>query len=614
MTPTPQRTKAISLSLKYWLPITLVLLLAAAARILNAGHFPVFTDEGWSIWAANDPTLAVIVEKVSTDHHPPLFFTALSRWQFLVGDSHLALRYLSILAGVLSTALVYRIGKDVFDRQTGVLAALLFGVLPHAVYYGQEIRHYSWLMLSVCLMTLFFLQYLRRPRWTILIPYVLSIVFMLYTLYFGLFILTVHGLIGVFVWRGTLRQKANLIGAWVVALVLYIPWIMIILEQLNRLVGSGGIGGFPHSYATTIEGVLQSIGLLSGQQPALLVGLYLLGIWALWRARHRLESMTVALSGGGLLVLMLVLNLWVGVVSARTLVYLTPMLMVICGYGLSQIEPRTRGILAALFVAFVLLNPGVIQARLDSPAVVETLAADYSPGDLIILETGWDENALHYELMQGLPGEPTIIRTIRRAKKPLVPQFEEQMQNYDRIWMVNWLQAPQILPFLEGGGLGAHQTLSREVFVGERYDKFNDPTINLVLFERPTSDQAFHYADTFTLHDALVATNAQPGQTLHVDLWWSASQTPTLDYSGGVFLQNSAGVTQVEDNAPLGEIPTSQWAVDDWFFDRRTLTIPATIAPGEYRIWVNVYWYGDAQPLLVNGEKGAVIGKIAIAP
>src|SRR5215213_1978469 len=106
------------------LPILLLLLLAAALRILGAGSYPVWTDEGWSAWATSDP--AQVIGIVTADRHPPLYFVALSLWRQAAGDSRLALRFLSIVGGLLTVAIVYGIGADMFGRRAGVFAALLF--------------------------------------------------------------------------------------------------------------------------------------------------------------------------------------------------------------------------------------------------------------------------------------------------------------------------------------------------------------------------------------------------------------------------------------------------------------------------------------------------------
>jgi hypothetical protein len=600
-------------------PVLAILLLAAATRIVNAGHWPVWTDEGWSTWVASDHRLDVILSQLAPDRHPPLYFVSLSAWWTVAGDSRIALRFLAIAGGLLTVAVTYRIGADWLGSLAGAYAALLLAVLPVAVYYSQEIRHYSWLMLSVCLMTLFFLRYLRRPRIGMLALYVASIVFMLYTLYIGVLILGLHVAIGLLAWRGPLRNKAALIGGWATAIVLYIPWLVFMLGQLGFV--STGIDGYP----TTFEGLLTLAGILLGGQLALTAGLYALGTWRIVEQADRsvrwLAQMTLVLGGIGLFGVMAIGNLWIGLLSARTLVFLVPLLMVICGYGLSLVNRRAGNVLALSLVAVSVAVPGVIQPRLDYHVAAQAVAADYTPGDPIVLETGWDDNAFRYELMLALgeSAEPQIIRTWpwvnnRQPGMPVVLQIEDRLKAQRRIWVVNWLQPSQVIPFLDQGNDGFVRVLTRETSTGAQYQaRYNDPTVRAVLFERPDLSQPpLVYGDMLALRERLTLAGARPGQLLHVDLWWSALKPLPLDYSVGVFLLDAVGRLRVQRDGPPGAKPTSQWPPDEPVFDRHTLAIPRDLPPGTYQLGVQVYWYGDRIPLPVNGQKFAILGDIKI--
>ncbi len=137
-----ESTQALSFR-AVWL-IMLVLLLAAGLRIVNAGHFGVWTDEGWSTWAASDHNFGVIIDTVlAKDRHPPLFELMLSGWWTIAGDSRIALRFLAIAGGLITVAALYRLVTDIFGRRAAIYAALLLSILPSAVYYSQEIRDYG---------------------------------------------------------------------------------------------------------------------------------------------------------------------------------------------------------------------------------------------------------------------------------------------------------------------------------------------------------------------------------------------------------------------------------------------------------------------------------------
>jgi hypothetical protein len=602
-------------------PILIILILAAVTRITSAGHWPVWTDEGWSTWAASDHRLEVILDKVAGDRHPPLYFLSLSAWWTTAGNSRIALRFLSIAGGILAVAVVYRIGRDWFGLSAAFYSAFLLAVLDVAIYFSQEIRHYSWLVLSVCLMTLCFLRYLRQPRLNILILYTLSTPFMLYSLYIGVLILAVQILVGLFVWRGSRRDKGLLILAWIGAAVLYLPWLVALSRQLGILVG--GIDGYP----STLAGLLTVATILFGGQLALTIGLYMLGFWRIMGQRDRsvrwLAQFTIVLSGAGLLILMCIANLKIGMLSGRTLVYLAPMLMLICGYGLSLFDLRTQRIMAAVLGVVMLATTEFSQPRLDYHVAAQAVAAEYSPGDLVILENGWDDNAFRYEVLLALPGgeanNAQVIRTLpwvdnRNTPVPVVPHVLADINAHRRVWIVNWYQPSQVIPFLAEGDGGFIRAISRETREGEQYKfLYNAPFVREVLFERPDLDQPPRmYGDLLALRDSILVNQLLQGDQLHVDLWWSAEKPLPLDYSVGVFLMDVDGVVKAQHDGPPGDTATSQWTPGGLTFDRHTLTIPGDLPIGNYKIGVQVYWFGDRQALAINGEKYAIIGDVEI--
>ncbi|HLY25144.1 MAG TPA: glycosyltransferase family 39 protein [Aggregatilineales bacterium] len=612
------------MSLKRITPILAILLLASAVRIVNAGHWPVWTDEGWSTWAASDHHLDAILAAVSSDRHPPLYFLTLSAWWTLAGDSRIALRFLGIASGLLGIAVVYRIGLDWFGQRAALYAALLLSVLRVAIYYSQEIRHYGWLMLAVSLMTLFFLRYLRRPRPGMLVLYCLSITFMFYSLYIGVLVLGVQVVIGLFVWRGSWRSKAALLAAWGAAIVLYIPWLLVISRQLGIL--SGGIDGFPTSWTTLIT----LLGILFGAQFGLTVALYLLGVLHFVEPRAtgvrmaRLAHLTIALSGGGLFAFMFFANMGFGMLSARTMVYLTPMLVLISGYGLSLIQGRAQIVLTLVLAVASLSTTEIIQPRLDSNLAAQALAAEYTPGDLVILENGWDDNAVRYEVMVALPNgeQADIIRTLpwvnnRDQDQPVLPHVEDAIKAHRRVWVVNWYQPSQVMPYLSKGGDGFAQVMSRETPIGDQYKSlYTDQKMRVVLFERPDVARAPQvFGDLLALRDSLVPPEAVPSSALHVDLWWSAQKALPLDYSVGVFLQDSTGLIREQNDEPpggTGSPPTSQWQPQTLHFDRHTLSIPGDLPAGDYRIGVHAYWYGDNKALPIAGQDYLIIGTVTV--
>jgi uncharacterized membrane protein len=475
--------------------ILAILLLAAAVRIVNVSSWPVWTDEGWSTWAASDHRFDVILDKVAHDRHPPLYFLSLSAWSSVAGESRLALRFLSIISGLLTVALVYRLSADWFDRTTCAYAALLVAILQSVVYYTQEIRHYGWLIFASCLTLLLFLRYLRRPRLGILLLYMMSVALVPYIEYSGVLLFLVHVLVGLIAWRGTLRQKLGLIVAWAGAIFLFMPWLAVALLQFRSLAQ-----GVP-AYFTTINGLFSLFDVLFGtQQLALVTGLLIIGISAIMRGVQRsvkwLAHMTIVLTGVGIFGVMAILNLTVTLLLARTVIFLIPMLALIVAYGLSFTGKRLSTALAGTVILFSLYPPQIIQPRLNSDAAARMLAADYSPGDLILIEAGWDDYGVRYELHNAL-GERALIQfalpwydyqSRTKLGQPEIVDVSPALRSHRRVWIVNWFATSRLIPYLDSGGEGFQRVVTCEVPTGEQYSSFAAHTIRVYLYEQFTPD------------------------------------------------------------------------------------------------------------------------------
>ena len=86
----------------------LLLLLAYALRLYRLDGQSLWWDEGISLHLATS-SLGEIVRDRLANIHPPLYFFLLKGWLALVGVSPFTGRYLSVLAGLLSVALVFAI-------------------------------------------------------------------------------------------------------------------------------------------------------------------------------------------------------------------------------------------------------------------------------------------------------------------------------------------------------------------------------------------------------------------------------------------------------------------------------------------------------------------------
>ena len=621
--PTPHTTLQ-------FIPIIFVLLVAFAVRLIGAGHFPVSTDEGWSTWAISEPTFGAITEKLAADRHPPLYFLALGYWSQIAGQSRVALRLPNILFGLLTTAMVFRIGADTFGRtarhgreDVSWYGMLMYALLPSAIYYSQEIRHFGWLVTGVCLSSMLFIRILRTPKRNLLMLYALSVAAMMYVLYFGIWILVVHVLVGMVLWRGdasvnwriTRADRLKLVAAWAGALVLYIPWLIVIFQQQWQLLGSG-ITAQPWSYNSTLPDLLALLDLLMGGGLALTAGLYVVGLWGSLVSDRTdvtlglrlanpawLAELFIVLWGLGLFLLMAILNNFTGLLSARTTVFLSPALMLVVGAGIVRLRIGVRWSLLAGYIGVSLFLPPLIQPRLDYHVAATALAEHYRPGDFIVLETGWDDNAFRYETRLAVGGDATIIRTLpwvnnRDEALPVVEQIDAQLSTVRRVWVVNWLQPSQVMPHLDAGNANYSLVRQMKTHVGDQYvGRFSSvggsDEVTLTLYARPQLDgESSTFGDILILEDVLFADDVAHGETITLDMWWRAAEAPELDYSLGIFLVDTLNNTVLaESNTALTPDGTSTWTDDTVHYTLHTLTVPDELPTGDYHLEAAVYFF-----------------------
>ena len=82
------------------------------------------------------------------DVHPPTYYYILKAWQFFFGESIQAAKMMSLCVTLLTTIVMYGIGKEIEDRHFGLCCGLTFLAFPGVCYNAIEIRMY---VLTGCL-------------------------------------------------------------------------------------------------------------------------------------------------------------------------------------------------------------------------------------------------------------------------------------------------------------------------------------------------------------------------------------------------------------------------------------------------------------------------------
>ncbi|HUV42511.1 MAG TPA: glycosyltransferase [Patescibacteria group bacterium] len=172
-----------------------------------------------------------IFQELGGDFHPPFYHLFIWVWVHLLGDREIILRLPSVLFGVATVFGVYLIGQEIFAKKNSYLAeiaALLMATAPFHLYYSQEARNYALATLLATFSIYFFLRINREAKKPLIFGYLATTVLLLYTNYFGLFVLLAQAL--VIAWQRQWRR------GWLIftCLVLFSPdWVLLKTQLLT---------------------------------------------------------------------------------------------------------------------------------------------------------------------------------------------------------------------------------------------------------------------------------------------------------------------------------------------------------------------------------------------
>lgn len=221
-------------------------------------------DEAWAATLAIKPYWQIITT-VARDTSPPLYYLIYHTWIKFFGISEVSIRLLSFLffLGIVTT--VFFIGKHLWDKKTGALAALLAFTNPFLFTYAFEGRMYAILALTSTLSIYFFLKK-NRPG------FILASLAALYSHHFSIFILIFEAIWRLLeIWRQPIKKIIKSYLDFFIIGLLYLPWLYPLYYQTS-LIGSGFWLGKPNPevLVATVIKFLVGDGLEPARQLALL--------------------------------------------------------------------------------------------------------------------------------------------------------------------------------------------------------------------------------------------------------------------------------------------------------------------------------------------------------
>ncbi len=445
-----------------WGALAAILGLAVLLRLLGLTAQGMWFDELWTWRQMQLAWGALLQDMIHEDVHPPLYPFLLAAWTRLWGGSDaLVLRSLSALLGVLTVGVVYCLGRDLWDPRTGRWAALFLAVNVYAIFYSQEARSYS-LLLLVSATTLWTWWRLRAPhRWWHAAAYVLSGAALAYTHVFGVLLLIyLAGAYGVLAWRGwsgAWRWPAWL-GQHVLMGLLFVPWLPALWLQTTRVQEGFWIPkptlGFLLDYFSSYSG--------SKWMAWWVLALVLWALWKRWRGpapevqgEREVGPLAAPLSARGLLLFWLALALFMLLVPfvvsqiSQPMMHAKSAIVVLVSMALlvaRGLETLPRRALVATWVVGALLGVGTLyfahyraHYKENWREMSGAVAAHFEPGrDLAVLyHPDFDYGFCYHYYLPAEVETRTLICAGAACEAPILAlKAEVDARGIERLWLM----------------------------------------------------------------------------------------------------------------------------------------------------------------------------------
>jgi mannosyltransferase len=182
---------------------------------------------------------------------PPVYYVLAWGWTQLFGTGEIGVRSLSALAGAAAVPVFYAAAAELCSRRVALAVAALAAVNPLLIWYSQEARSYSLVVLLGALSVWAFARMLRRPSPGLAAVWMLASALALGTHYFAGFLVAAEA-----AWllaaQRTRRQAAPAVAGLAIVVMALIP---LVTQQEQLGVGSwiSATGSLPYRAGRAVK-------------------------------------------------------------------------------------------------------------------------------------------------------------------------------------------------------------------------------------------------------------------------------------------------------------------------------------------------------------------------
>lgn len=369
----------------------------------------IWLDEAISIHQARLSLHDLFSNLYYGDRHPPLHHLTLWLTVRAFGESEFAVRLPSLIAGTLVVPALYELGRELYDRRTGLIAAAFAAVSPLLVWYSQEVRMYAFVTLFGVLALLTQLRVIRKPSMGNWALYILTTAALLWSHYFGLLLIGVQQVIFVVVLVHRRRSdepvRALVLGFAYSLAVLVMQLVPLVAFAHNQFQSTHAAAGSPSgtydplSFYTVLANMSWALWgyhpdttteLLAAMWPLLI----LLSLLLLGRGGSRQTLMLGAATLVPLVLLLGVATFDPELFEVRYFLIVVPLLLLLIARLITGWirKPTARLLVAGGFVLVLLIGLADQQTNKGNPRLfdfrgaIEKIKADAGPNSLVLLE------------------------------------------------------------------------------------------------------------------------------------------------------------------------------------------------------------------------------------
>jgi len=626
-----------------------IMAVALALRLFHLGEQSLWYDEGYSVYLA-DKSLAQITLETAQDIQPPLYYYLLHVWMTVLGQSEVAVRGLSLLFGLLSLPLFYLLGKKLFSSTVGLLAAGLAALSPLYLWYSQETRMYTLLiMLTLCSSYLLWAALedenprTRMGKW---IGVAVTLILALYTHYFAFFVLAFQVLYVLIAWcSGWRRFRLREVTVTLLAIVIaYLPWLPYLfgryqgdvsywegrlkLDEAIRKIGIVFSAG---------ESILESIGQWLALSFAVFALVSLVAVLLLAERRDGETEPTSSRCSRWARVTFLLLYLlapiallllttyWTPKFNPRYAMIASPPLFIILSAGIvtlfraRPIAPRivalgiTAFIMATMLYADFNLFFDIRFTKPDFRGAVHWVQEHQQEDEVVILTSGHAYPVFDYyysgDNWYPLPEERTLS-TVDVLNYDVARDLNRFLKGKKGAWLVLWQN--EVVDPNDYLTMLLDQYAQPQPVVGSFYH---------VRLRRYTLPAQLHFPEepeiahpmTVNWGNDLTLLGYSPGVTETTYLYWEARRPLDRDYKISLRLKDAEGFNWSDSgrDCRLAALlyPTTRWQTGELVIGHYELPALPGTPPGTYELGAVVYAEGAPQALDVLDDLGAPRGK-----